>query len=243
MFPQFDGMVEDRGEYIVVRTPDNPGFWWGNFLLFRTAPTEGSLENWKSTFEKEFGPGRMTIGWDVCERGAVEPFLADGWSLNESATLVTDRTNPPPKPNDQVEIRPLKEDEDWNAAIDLQVLCREPWFEESSYRTYRLAQMAQYRKMQKAGRGAWLGAFSEGKLVADLGVFVDGDLGRFQAVETHPDFRCRGICGTLVHAAAEYALELGAKQLVMIAEEEGPQRVYESVGLRYLETEYGLERP
>ncbi len=30
----FDGVVEDRGRHIVVRTPSNPGFWWGNFLLY-----------------------------------------------------------------------------------------------------------------------------------------------------------------------------------------------------------------
>jgi hypothetical protein len=25
--------VTDRGDYTVVRSPDNPTFWWGNFLL------------------------------------------------------------------------------------------------------------------------------------------------------------------------------------------------------------------
>lgn len=26
-------LVEDRDEWLVVRTPSNPGFWWGNFLV------------------------------------------------------------------------------------------------------------------------------------------------------------------------------------------------------------------
>ena len=34
----FDGVVEDRGRHIVVRTPSNPGFWWGNLLLYPDAP-------------------------------------------------------------------------------------------------------------------------------------------------------------------------------------------------------------
>ena len=27
--------VTDRGDYTVVRSPDNPTFWWGNYLLLR----------------------------------------------------------------------------------------------------------------------------------------------------------------------------------------------------------------
>jgi len=33
-FPRFDGEVVDRGDYTVIRTPSNPTFHWGNFLLF-----------------------------------------------------------------------------------------------------------------------------------------------------------------------------------------------------------------
>lgn len=33
MFPRFDGLVVDCGDYLAVRTPSNPRFYWGNFLL------------------------------------------------------------------------------------------------------------------------------------------------------------------------------------------------------------------
>lgn len=56
--------------------------------------------------------------------------------------------------------------------------------------------------------------------MADLGLFVIDGVGRFQSVETHPDYRRRGICGTLVYRAARCGFErLGAKTLVMIADE------------------------
>ena len=32
------GQVEDRGEYVVARSPDNPTFWWGNFLALPRPP-------------------------------------------------------------------------------------------------------------------------------------------------------------------------------------------------------------
>ena len=30
-------LVEDRGDYLVIRSPGNPAFWWGNFLLLELA--------------------------------------------------------------------------------------------------------------------------------------------------------------------------------------------------------------
>jgi hypothetical protein len=33
-FPRFDGIIIDRGSYLVIRTPGNPHFYWGQFLLF-----------------------------------------------------------------------------------------------------------------------------------------------------------------------------------------------------------------
>ena len=37
-------VFHDAGEYVVVRTPDNPGFWWGNFLLYRTPFAPGDTK-------------------------------------------------------------------------------------------------------------------------------------------------------------------------------------------------------
>jgi predicted GNAT family acetyltransferase len=68
--------------------------------------------------------------------------------------------------------------------------------------------------------------------VADLGIYREGALGRFQSVETHPDFQRRGICGTLVYESARYALKkMGLTELVMVADENyHAAKIYESVG-------------
>lgn len=44
IFPAFDGQITDRGDYLVVRTPSNPTFYWGNFLLFDRPPGDGDFE-------------------------------------------------------------------------------------------------------------------------------------------------------------------------------------------------------
>src|SRR4051812_36625202 len=58
--------VEDRGTYLVVRTPDNPTFWWGNHLLLPQAPVdEAAALGWVATFEREFPEARhRTFGVD-----------------------------------------------------------------------------------------------------------------------------------------------------------------------------------
>ena len=33
--------LADRGDYLVVRTPQNPSYWWGNFLLLSDPPQPG----------------------------------------------------------------------------------------------------------------------------------------------------------------------------------------------------------
>ncbi|MGK5088288.1 GNAT family N-acetyltransferase [Bdellovibrionota bacterium FG-2] len=77
-----------------------------------------------------------------------------------------------------------------------------------------------------------LGVFVDGRQVGNLGVFTDGDLGRFQLVAVHPDYQKQGVCGTMVFRSASYAFEkMGVKTLVMVADEEyHAAKIYESVG-------------
>lgn len=103
--------------------------------------------------------------------------------------------------------------------------------------------MARYRQMARLGRGEWFGAFYQDRLVADLGLFCESGIARFQSVETHPDFRRRGICGALVYQASRYGLErLEADVLVMIADEHYfAAHIYETIGFKPAERQVGLE--
>ena len=69
-------------------------------------------------------------------------------------------------------------------------------------------------RSHEAGHGAWFGAFLDGELVAQMGLVSAGPaLARFQAVETHPDRRGRGLAGTLVHHVSGYGFrQLGARR-------------------------------
>jgi GNAT superfamily N-acetyltransferase len=249
IFPRYEGLITERGDYLVVRTPSNPSFHWGNFLLFQDPPEADALPRWLHLFEEEIAskqPTRhMVFGWDSPrgELGEVEPFLQRGFRLNESIVLVAEAVHPPPRHHAKVTLRPLTTDADWTQALENQIACRPEGFSREGYSAYMLRQMQRYRSMAEAGRGAWFGAFLNDRLVADLGVFVEGSAARFQQVGTHPQFRRQGICGTMVfEISREVLARWGAERLVMVADEHyHAARIYESVGFRPAERQVGIE--
>ena len=75
-------------------------------------------------------------------------------------------------------------------------------------------------------------------------LLIHNDLGRFQNVSTKESFRRQGICGTLVHYAANYAFKQhGAKRLIMEADEDYiAARIYESIGFKVIEKSMAICR-
>ena len=253
IFAAFAGNITDRGDYLVIRAPSNPSYWWGNFLLFANPPKAGDAERWTNLFGREIGEppavNHGVFGWDTTngEVGEVAEFLRRGFSLSREVVLTARELAKPPKYNEAAVVRRLERDEDWEAALELSIACRDAQFEREAHRVYLSRKLADYRAMSRAGLGDWHGAFLEGRLVAGLGLFfdanaADGAVGRFQSVETHPDFRRRGLCGRLVYEVARGALEEGVNTLVMIADEDyHAAKIYESVGFRPAERQVALE--
>ncbi len=250
IFPAFDGEIIDRGAYLVVRTPSNPTFYWGNFLLFEEPPAEGDYPRWMDLFAREIGippaTKHMTFGWDTVrdEQGVDAPFLANGFRRTRSTVLTARALRPPAHPAMGLVVRPLETDDDWAQSVENQVVTREPEFSEAGHRIFRERAMDRYRRMAARGLGDWFGAFLGGKLVADLGIFHAGAVGRYQSVQTHPDFRRRGCAGTLVYEASRYAMgHYGLDTLVIVAETDSAAgRLYRSLGFAATEHQTGLER-
>lgn len=247
-FPRFDGEVIDRGDYTVIRTPSNPTFYWGNFLLFGQPPAADDFHQWRRLFAEEIGvppaTKHLAFGWDTTagETGVIQPFLDAGFRSNSSVVLTTTEVSKPPKFNEQIEVRRVTKDWEWEGALEVQVACRKPEHAVDGYLIFKRRQRARWRAMTEAGQGEWFGAFVEDRIMGNLGVFVEGGVGRFQSVVTHPDYRRRGICGTLVYEVAQYAFEhLGAQTLVMVADEDyHAAKIYESVGFRPTEHQVGI---
>jgi predicted GNAT family acetyltransferase len=112
--------------------------------------------------------------------------------------------------------------------------------------TFLEAQVRSARQLTEDGHATWFGAFCDGRLVSTLGIAGDGrGLARYQNVETHPDWRRRGLAGRLVYDAGTFALEeLGARTLVMVADPDyAAIRLYRALGFTDGETQARLTRP
>jgi ribosomal protein S18 acetylase RimI-like enzyme len=211
MFSRFEGEVLDRGEYTVIKTPTNPGYHWGNYIIFSQPPKKGDLEKWQAIYRSEFtyydSIKHMTFTWNQNAniQPDFEPFLKAGFKLDLAKVLTAQVVSPPPKFNQTIEVRGVQSDDEWEQAIQLQIACRQPCFEKAGYETFKRRQFKNYQAMFKAGLGNWFGAFLDKKMVGDLGIFHQDRIGRFQNVGTHPEYRRQGICGTLVYQAAQIA--------------------------------------
>lgn len=210
--------VEDRGDHLVVHTPDNPTYHWGNFLLLPSAPAADEIGSWVETFRRELpGLGHVALGVDRPDVGALDPLRAAGWHVDVPVAMTAREVQGPAHPHPGATLRPLADDADW----EQQVALSQAGEDDARLTTEFLTRRHQsYRELAETGAGRWWGAFLDGRLVASLGLYLAGrGLARYQNVKTHPDHRGRGLAGGLVHEAGRDALDrLGARQLVMVAD-------------------------
>lgn len=248
MMAGFRSQILDRGDYLLVRTPQSPGFHWGNYLLWERAPVAGDLERWRALFRQEFPDAGLVrheaFTWDTFEPGGVAEFLGAGFQLHATVALSTQRVEMPPRTNLAVSVRPVVHEAEFEAAIEGQLETRDPAFDRDRYFDFCQRQMALYREMIAAGRGLWWGAFAGEELVGSLGVFHSQGLARYQVVTTHRQHQRQGICARLVYEAGRHALEhFGVHTLVMAAEAgSDAARIYQSAGFCARETSYALSR-
>ena len=237
--------VADRGDCLVVRSPDNPGFWWGNFILLGAPPRPGTAGAWLARFAAEFPAARhVAFGVDAAgdEDQLPGEFAAAGLEIQHATVLTAAAVRPPPRPNSAVEVRALDSDADWRQAVELNVRC----FGYQDSQEYLERRAAARRRLARAGIGAWFGAFAGGRLVSQLGIFDAGDgFARYQDVETDPAARRQGLAGTLVWRAGRYGLgTLGAGTLVIVADPAAEAiGVYRSCGFADTQGQLTMERP
>jgi ribosomal protein S18 acetylase RimI-like enzyme len=237
--------IDDRGTHLVVRTPDNPTFWWGNFLLLSDAPSSTEeAKHWLATFEREFPQARhRTFGVDGTEGtlSDLASFTAIGMDAEGSTVMTAHEVHPPPRPNTEATLRRLVSDDDWAQQVEVSRAGEDLGYD----LPFVTARARAERRLVEAGYGAWWGAFEGERLLASMGLVTASEgLARFQSVKTHPEARGRGLAGTLVHRVSRYGFEeLGARTLVMVADPDYLAiRIYRSVGFADTERQLQAER-
>ncbi len=240
IFHRFSGVVLERETYVVVKTPSRPGYFWGNFILMHQPPSVGDFSKWIDIFETEIGPrtqtGFMTFTWDDPNgiEGDLTEFRNFGFKLKKSVILTAKNVHQPPSFNEELVVRPLKTDQDWEHYVDIHF---DPDWEYGSpegQRHFLETEALELRKMVDAGMGVRFGAFLGKKPIAELGIYWDQHIARFNNVGTHRDYRRRGACGSLVYLASQEILRNRPETtLVMEADPEyHAAKIYESVGFQ-----------
>jgi ribosomal protein S18 acetylase RimI-like enzyme len=235
--------VEDHGSHIVVRTPDNPAYWWGNFLLFPAAPAREDVPEWDALFTGAFPDARHRAYGVATAHGTRDDLSAleeAGLNVEASTVMTATSVHEPPRPNRTASCRPLTSDADWAQQVELTLAG-----EDRAEHDFVVAKTASQRRVTDLGAGTWWGAFEGDRLMSSMGLFrASPGLCRFQDVKTHPDARGRGLGGTLVHEVSRYGFEeLDATTLVMVADPDYLAiRVYRAVGFEDTETQLGADR-
>lgn len=237
--------IDDRGTHLVVRTPDNPDYWWGTFLALRELPAPGGEREVIGAFHTEHPEvSHVAIALDGAEAHDPErlaAFVEAGLTVCVDTVLAADRLVAPVHPVEDAEVRPLVGD-DWERRVELELTVSDGPPE--STRPFAERRAATERAICERGDAVRMGAFVDGELVSTAAcVRTDAMTGRFQLVETHPDHRRRGLAAAVVHAAGTAALsELGVGALVIVADPAGPAiGTYRRLGFADLEVSTTLE--
>jgi ribosomal protein S18 acetylase RimI-like enzyme len=197
------GVVEERDGYRVVRTETNPTFYWGNFLLFAAAPEPGEPQRWLSAFRAEFPHAtHVAIGVDGVDGalGAADEMRALGLADDVSVVLTAAELTPSRQRDPGLDLRVPRDDGEWAQTVDFRIAVDED--DSARHRTFVERRAREFRSLTAAGHGVYVAAFVDGVARAGLGLFAEDGLARFQSVETHPDFRGRGLASTLLVEAA-----------------------------------------
>lgn len=228
------GVVERHDDWSVVRTPANPGFRWGNFVL---GPASAEPERLAAAHAEAFPGARFaTVGIDDPVPVVDEDrWRAAGFTISRNVVLAASDLEVDAR--SELEVRPFREG-DWTAAVDLEM-------EEFDDREFFRRRYEARRAALEAGAAIWMAVGIEGRVSAVAGLIdAGGGVARYQDVLTSPSFRRRGAATALLGALARAARErFGTRRLVIVADPEGPAiDLYRRLGFRDVEQQLQLER-
>jgi GNAT superfamily N-acetyltransferase len=241
------GRVVDRDDYLVVETPDNPGYYDGNVLVLPAPPQVGEVTYWTRRFNEELGknPAIRHVGlwWDgtTGDAGAADELRAAGFKILTSQVMTAERAPAATHASDgrgiyapaSTTLRVLTADEVL-ATADVAYTIGDR--HDDVYRLFLDRRASWHRELVLHDLATFWGVFAGDALIASLGLVWQGTIARYQDVQTLPAHRGRGHATALLHASKRTAFARGCERLVIIAEPDSEgARLYERAGFRTVE--------
>ncbi|HEY0250794.1 MAG TPA: GNAT family N-acetyltransferase [Kofleriaceae bacterium] len=237
------GIITDRGDYVVIETPDDPGYYYGNLLIIPAAPQAGEVSYWTRKFHEEFRDPQIhhvTLCWDglTSDAGCEAELLAAGFHIDRHVVLTTSTITAPSVPG-IVELTPEQvldtDDLGWSTSDR----------HDEQFREFLQRRSRWQATLVTRGLATFFGIYDGEVLVSSLGLVPMGPMGptgltvptvnvaRFQDVQTASTHRKRGYASALLAAAAA---AVPATTYVIVCEESSDaHRVYERAGFQIAE--------
>lgn len=207
--------VDDRGDHLVVRTPDNPGFHWGNVVLVTDPSVGDDAERWVCTFATEHPAATWVAVGLVAPPTDPAAWQALQVELDVDEALTT-RTRPSATGlAEGYAVRQLDSNA-WTQSIERAVAGNER-ADPATFRAFAEQRVAARRVLSARGDAAFFGAFAGERLVAELGIVRCGSTARYQDVSTEAAHQRRGLARHLLSVAAGWAAERGCDRWVIVA--------------------------
>ncbi len=239
--------LTDHGDFWVQETPKEPDFWMGNQLILKSADVP--VAEAEAAFVRAFPNAKhRAMVWDIpgLDVGTVAPpFVAEGYERDVVDALsltgaIADVDTP-----EGINLRTLDTESDWGQALALSLeIGVEEGHPAESHIGYLQRRTGARRAQIARDRGQWFGAFEGDLLVAQMGIFHDDQVARYQHVETRKSHRRRGICAALLRHCCKWAQHRApdAVPLIVADVESDAGRLYRRMGFAHAETIVGVLR-
>jgi GNAT superfamily N-acetyltransferase len=227
--------VEEHDGHLIVRTPHNPNYHWGNCIFVTDPGAVDDAERWVREFRATFPAADwISIGLPRLPHDAAA-WVAHDLELELDEVLTADSPPRAAPLADGYAVRPLADD-DWEQSVALATAENERAGRgnASAYARFARARMETNRGLCESRHGAYFGAFAGSRLVAELGIVRCGSTARYQNVLTDAQHRRRGLATHLLGVAALWAADHDCERWVIVTEATNPAgRVYRSAGLEF----------
>jgi GNAT superfamily N-acetyltransferase len=229
------GTVTKHKDAFHIQTPDNPGYFHGNYLLLPEPPSADTLPAWIRR-SRSLAPDRhhVCLRWDgpACDTTTQQVATTLGMTDDSGISMTATAIAAPPRAD--LMVRPLDPVTERPAIVSLNVACDSSEQRgDPDYVAFKEGIRRAWWRWTAAGAASWWGVFDGEQLIAQCGlVRCPGGLARLQSVETHPDRRREGACATLISTVGRDALHrLGCGRVLLAADAEGPARgLYSRLG-------------
>jgi len=222
--------ITDSADHIVVRTPDNPGYHWGNFVYIRDPATAADPAACLALMRRSI-PGASHVAIGLPGPPDVAAWRALDLGVECDEVLASDQPPMGRELPDGYHARAFAAADDWEQAIGKE-LAEAGSPADPAYADFVRRRVDSRRRMVANRDAAFMGVFHGGRLVADLGIVLCDGIARYQSVGTDPAHRGLGLASHLLQAAGAWAERRGATRWVIVADRgSDAARLYRRCGM------------